>query len=278
MKFFRTVVMLFLAIGVSQTSHAQFFKKLKKKVENAVEQTVINKTSEKAAKETEKAMDKAFDMDFGNMYPNGSMGSMENIPAKYDFEWVYELELESPNYKKNEGELFITYFLKEGAPYWAAEFNSGAAENMMMVYDAPTNQMIMLLDQKGEKMAVATELPDLETAQENEMQDYKMTKISGKTILGKDCEGYKMENDEYEFTMYVTFDTKISFSDIYGKNQQIPKNFDASWLKKGDNEGLLMEMQMIDKSKQKNNMNMKCVRLEKNNFSINTTAYKSLGQ
>lgn len=281
MKTIKILLTILIIAGMSTEANAQFFKKLQKKVENAIEKTVIKKTSDKAADETGKAMDKMFDMDFGENSPmmtGGMLGSLEDIPASYDFEWIYRLEMESEQLKKSDNAMHITYYLKKDVPYWGAKFEMGQNQSMLMVYDAPTDQMVMFMDQQGKKIAMATKMPEINPEENKEIEEYTITKIAGKEILGYSCDGFKMENDQYEFISYVTFETEVGFGDIYGKNKYMPKNFDPSWLKKGDNEGLMLEMQMVDKNKPKNNMSMKCVNLEEMPFSINTKNYNSFGE
>lgn len=281
MKTIKLLIMILFVAGISNNANAQFFKKLKKKVEKAVENTVINKTSDKAADKTGKAMEKMFDMDFGKDSPimgGGNMGSMEDIAASYDFEWIYKLEMESDQFKKSDSSVNITYYLKKDAPYWGAKFEMAQDQGMLMVYDAPTDQMVMLMDQKGQKIAMVTKMPQIDPMEEKEIEDYTISKIAGKEILGYSCDGFKMVNDDYEIIFYVTFETEVGFGDIYGKNKYMPKGFEPSWLKKGDISGLMLEMQMVDKNKSKNNMTMTCVTLEEQSFSIDTSDYKSFGK
>ncbi len=281
MKTIKILLLMLFIVGMSNDANAQFFKKMKKKIQNAVENTVLKKTSDKAADETGKAIDKMFDIDFGENSPmmtGGLMGSMEDIPASYEFDWIYKLEMESKQVKMSDSALYITYYLKKDVPYWGAKFEMGQNQNMLIVYDAPTDQIIMFMDQKGKKVAMANKMPNIDSKENKESEDFSITKISGKEILGYSCDGFKMENDEYEFISYVTFETEVGLGDIYGKSKYMPKNFDSSWLKKGDNDGLMLEMQMVDKNKPKNNMTMKCVNLEEQPFSINTTNYKGFAE
>lgn len=304
MKTIRILCFLLLTISMTNSANAQFFKKLKKRVENAAEDAVLNKAEQKTREKTEETIDTLLtgnvgkknqenpdgsntntaelpNIGFGEQngrFPGGMMGSVENLPATYEFEWAYTLEMEGKQFKsKNEG-ISITYYFKEAAPYWGAVYETGAQQGMTMVYNGPSDQMLMFMDQNGSKMVMTTKMPKIDINDNEEVEEYTMKKIGSKNILGYDCDGFEMENSDYVFTMYLTFDTTVSFSDIYGKSQHVPQGFDPNWLKKGDQEGLMMEMEMVDKAKPKNNMTMRCTNLEKTSFAINTGDYKSFGK
>ncbi|WGK63882.1 DUF4412 domain-containing protein [Croceiramulus getboli] len=277
MKNYRLFLMFLLLLGFANPVQAQFWKKLKKKVEDKVEETVVRKTSEKAEETTAESMDKIFNMEFPK---NGedvdfTPGNTKDLPEQYTFSWAYGLQMESKQFKGNA--LDLTYYLKPEATYWGAIYESGVQQGMTMIYDGPTEQMVMLMDQEGQKMLVATKMPKFEVGDNQEIEDYTMTKIAGKEILGYACDGYVLENDDYHFTMYVTFDTPISFSDIYGTSKQLPKGFDPAWLKQGDQEGLMMEMEMVDKNKKKNNVTMRCTQLEQLEYTIELSEYQRFG-
>lgn len=61
MKNIKIVLVLLIALGTGQTSHAQFFKKLGDRVENAAENAVIRKSEQKVNRETSKVMDTILD-------------------------------------------------------------------------------------------------------------------------------------------------------------------------------------------------------------------------
>jgi hypothetical protein len=280
------IFIILLAFGLfSQTCNAQFFKKLKKRVENSVENTIQRKTADKASKETGKAMDQVLEPDAsGNQdsktstIPFALGGSTANLPETYTFQWVYRLKMET---QKERDNMEIEYYLKEDAPYWGAQFygkGQQEAMNMVMVYDGQTETTAMFMDQNGQKIVTTTKLPKqiADGAMEDmEGGEYTITKIGGKTVLGYPCDGFIMENDRYKTTVYVTFDAEVSFADIYGKSDKLPKNFNPEWLRKDGKDGLMMEMHMKDKKASKNDVSMNCIKLQKQPFSIITGEYQS---
>lgn len=256
---------------------AQFFKKLKKKAEQAAEATILNRAQSIAAKQTEKAMDKVFEMQFGKEGYSGVAEKVDanELPEKYGFEWRYKMKFETAQSKE---QMDVTYFLKKDQPYWGAQFYQGM--DMFMVFDNELSLIAMFVETEGEKFVTISKTPE-EIAEDEkngtmDYSDFKTTELPGKQILGYYCKGVTMENDKMKLTMYITFETEVSFSDVYGKNDQMPKNFDINWLKEGDNEGIVMEMIMEDKKKKKNNMKMRCVTLEKSPYSIKKSDYESL--
>ncbi|MBO0330434.1 DUF4412 domain-containing protein [[Muricauda] lutisoli] len=275
----KVIYSILIVLFVAQGANAQFFKKLKKKVSDRVERTVTDKVADKAAQKASKAMDKMLDPEFNKNSPvpiGGEMGNMDDVPDEYQFEWVYKMKIDAA---RSKSEMDIAYYLKKDAPYWGAKMNQGM--DMFMIYDMSKLLTVIFMDNDGNKFASVTKIPDdinvEEMNEDMDISNYTMTEIAGKTVLGYDCKGYVMENDKYKFTLYNTFDTEVSFIDIYGKSNQMPKGFQVDWLKEGDNEGLVMEMIMEDKENDKNNMTMTCVQLEEQPFSIKKADYSTFG-
>jgi hypothetical protein len=282
MKTIRTLVTLSFLLLIGIPGQAQIFKKLKEKVSRAVEEEVTNKVADKAAREAGDAMDLILTPDFGENSPvpmGISKGDMDEVPETYSFDWAYRLKMEMP---KSKDDMEIEYRLKEDGAYWGAQFDHKDMQKgmkMFMVYDHDINQTVMFMESDDMKMATATKLDTSEIIEETGDQDgldtYTMTRIEGKTILGYDCDGFVMENDDNVITMYMTFDVDVSFGDIYDQNQKLPENFDPDWLKNGDKQGLVMEMDFKDKKDKKNQMKMTCIRLEEEPFSISKSAYQT---
>lgn len=260
------------------TAPAQFFKKLKEEVKDATEDAIVQTTADKVAEKTAKSLDKLFEVEFGKNAPqpaSDQAGSLENLPATYDFEWIYRVEMESRQLKKQDG-MVMTYYFKEDANYWGSEYSMSDQQQMFMVYDGPSDQMIMFMNQQGQKMAMAMKFPDI-PADDTAMEEYTITEIEGKEILGYACRGFRFENSEYEFTSWVTWEAPISFTGIYDKSQHMPEGFDEEWLMEDGRTGMVMEMHMTDKNKSKNNLSMRCVELARSPRVLNTSEYPSMG-
>lgn len=263
-----------LLIGV--TAHGQFLKKLGKRVEKAAERTVLNKTEQEASKKTDQALDKVFDMDFGAMGMGGKQVDPSTLPSSYTFDWRYTLKM-----AHKEGDINMHYFLSEkgGAFGSKPEMQQGATPmgNMLMVMDPTLSTTTILMDNGGKKTGTVMANPDIAEAvsQENDMDGYEFKEIGTKEILGYTCQGFQMESEDAKTTMYVAFDTPVSFDNMYSGNnaKQLPKGFDPKWLERIGDKSLMMEIDFQNKKKPKHSAKMTCVALEKEPMIINISEY-----
>ncbi|QLE01277.1 DUF4412 domain-containing protein [Galbibacter sp. BG1] len=276
-RFWGCVGIIFLMLPTSTS--AQFWKKLQKKVEEKVEQKVIEKTSDKAAETTDSALEKVLNPSIFNVDSTGvgfGMQSSEGLPEIYEFDWVYEMEMQT---QKAGEQITMDYFLKHEATYWGMKMEQNSMP-MFMVYDMQNDATVMFMEQNGNKQMMVTKMGGIvgSIAEESEgMEGYSLKEIGSKTILGYDCQGYVAENEEYTITMYVTFSAPVSFTDMFSNTKKIPAGFNQKWMHQNGKDGLLMEMEMIDKKKGKNNLLMKCTALEKKSFQIAKANYKNFG-
>lgn len=193
------------------------------------------------------------------------------IPQVYDFEWSYVMKMET-----RQGDMILNYYLKKDAPYFGMKLPEN---DMYMVLDRSRNLNIMYMRSEGHNMVMATKmpktLPDEIVSENAESDEFSFKKIANKTILGYDCEGYQGENSDMVFTFYLTTEPDISFGEMYKSDQtKLPKGFDPKWIK--DGMGIMMHMTMEGKKNTRDNATMTCIALEKKNFSLNKSDYKSL--
>ena len=276
-KLLKPVAALLMLAFIGSPAQAQFLKNLKKTVERRVEQTVTDKMAKQAAAEAGKTKDQIMEGQLGgnSPFPIGmEQVSLEEVPDSYDFQWAYELNIETEG--QPEG-VTMTYYLKEGASYWGARLDQGVS--LFMVFDVGSMLTVMFMDNEGEKFMTATKISEqlLEGEQYEAYEGYELREIAGKQILGYDCKGYEMEDDQYKFTVYTTFETDVSLSDMYKKSEHFPRNFDMAWIREGDRTGMLMELNMQDKTGKNDTARMVCTRLEKEPYSVSKADYKGLG-
>lgn len=270
---FSLLVLLLLCNSVQ----AQFLKNLKKKVEQRVEQTVTDKIAEKAAQEAGKTLDNLMEGQMGknSPFPMGTeQVSMDEVPGSYDFEWAYELNIETD---QMDGPVGMTYYLKAGAPYWGARMDQEAV-SIFMVFDVQAMLTVIFMQNGDDNFVSATKIPE-EAMQGEEFdasEGYELREIPGKEILGYVCKGYEMEDEQYKFTVYTTFETEVSLTDMYKKSEHFPKGFDMEWIREGEKTGMLMEMNMEDKSGKNETTRMLCTSLEKEVYSVKKGDYTSL--
>lgn len=264
----RFILSITIMAFLCQASHAQFLKKLKQKAEQAVEDVVVRKTADKAAQMAEKNMDKIFNVDF-----KGEQVDPSILPESYDFEWKYTLRMEH-----KQGDMNMTYYLKQEAKYFASQpelEGHSVTNNMVMVFDQKLDIMAMFMDTKSGKSGhlISNQSSDADVDTMN-IDDYTFTEIGAKTILGYECQGFQIENEELKMTMYLALEAPISFNQVYGSHMKTtPKGFNSKWLEKAER-SIVMEMEINNKKKKKYNAKMTCIALEKSQKTLVVSDYK----
>lgn len=271
-------ILLVIFTFFNQSVNAQFLKKLKQRVQEAAEETVIGKSEEKAAEKTGEGVDKILNINFNNIFNKKTTISNFDpsmLPESYDFEWKYNLQMQT-----KDGIINMIYYLKPEAKYFGVKpemEQASAMGDMFMVMDIEHNINIILMDMGDKKMANPMSLAndiDIENEDESLADKYSFEEIGSKEILGYECQGFRMENDEVEMIIYATMDAPVSFSQIYGVDtKNMPKGFNPKWLDKIEN-SLVMEMEYTDKNKKKNTAKMTCVALNEKSISINISDYE----
>ena len=200
-----------------------------------------------------------------------------DLPQSYDFDWQLETEMVLNTRKKEV--MDMTFLIKEGATYQAtqiAQKESRDMGNSTMLFDSNLNTMVMFMEAQGQKLMKIHPIP--EPTQSNSKIDYKITELASKTILGFSCKGIQLEDDKYIFKVYhatnapVTLSNFLSFSG--NKNMELP-DIDPKILSQFSN-GLILEMEMIDKKKSKNNVTITAKALKNDPISIMKSEYKTM--
>lgn len=267
------VVLAFLFIGTG--AQAQFWKKLKKRAEQAAEETVMRKAEEKAAQETEKAFDKVYDMDFGKQ----SKVDPAILRNTYEYNWKYTMQMQ---HKK--GVMNMNYFLREGGTDFGSSFEMDQGTELMngmfIIMDETAGVTAILMERNGKKFGQVLKSPTddiIDMAEEqNQINDYEFKEIGTKEILGYECQGFQMENEDVTMTLYLAMNTPVSFNQLAaGQNaKRLPKGFDPKWLDKIGDNSLMMEMDVVNKKKPKHSAKMVCVSLEEESKYIDMSEYE----
>ncbi|WP_400075267.1 DUF4412 domain-containing protein [Winogradskyella sp. R77965] len=261
-------------ILASQLSYGQIWKKLKKKAEKAVEEVVVRKTADKAAEMAGKGMDKIFDINL-----NGAQADPSILPENYEFEWKYTLQM-----IHKQGTMNMNYYLKPDAKYFGSQAElegNPMANGIFMVFDEELDIMAIFMDTKNGKGKAGQILKnssgDIEELSEEDaaiLDDYTFTELDTKTILGYECQGYQMENDELKMTMYFATDSPVSFNQVYGNHiKNVPEGFDPKWMEKAEN-SIIMEMDIENKKRKKHSAKMVCVALEESPKTLVVSEYE----
>jgi hypothetical protein len=134
----------------------------------------------------------------------------------------------------------------------------------------------MFMQGNGQKMLQIFPIPEIKDS--NDKIDFTVTQLASKTILGYTCKGLQMENDKYIINVYHAVGTPISLSNFLSfsgaKNMNLPE-IDPR-IAEQFSDGLIMEMQMIDKKKSKNNMTIIANSLDKVPSSLKKEEYQNM--
>ena len=210
-KFFTGV--LLISFSMNAVAEAQIWKKIKDKTKSKVENRVSDKISERVADAVVDKVDLQFKSE-NNPYGGSERTSKpENLPSDYSFDWKFKMKISNA---EMEDDLFFDYYLTSGGNYVGYEIPE--AEGMFMVMDGDLGSMISFVEQEGNKMAITYSLPDeVETYDDSEMdnEEFVITDLPSKTILGYEAQGKQIENNESTVIMYYTNEIDMSFSGMF---------------------------------------------------------------
>ncbi len=285
MKNFKTVALSLIFLFSINSVEAQFFKKLQKKAEEKIAREAERRAQRRVDKKIDKVFDTAEDGVDGKIKTKKKKQTKNvNLPASYNFEWEYALKMESKETrKKGMDGMKIIYYLNPNSTAFGSKFEMGGKSKMMgnmftiMDFDSGVNIMLTETDEgKFIQQIPSFSNEDIdEVAQEQNVKDYTIVKTDTKTILGYQCQGFKITSKDGIIKMYIAKNAPVSFNNTMSRNSKFkPKGFNTAWLKEFKNE-LMMEMDFKSSKKQKHDMKMTCVSLERKPLHINLSEYKS---
>ena len=113
----------------------------------------------------------------------------------------------------------------------------------------------------------------------NLSENYNISELPAKTIIGYKCEGLQLEDDRYILKVYHTTEANIKLSNFLSFGNQNQKmdlpDIDPKVSEQFSN-GLILQMDIIDKKKAKNNVNIIAKSLKKEEVSIKKSDYKTM--
>ncbi len=266
----KQLFLILLMVGISGTAQAQFLNKLKKAIVDKTSDAIINTASDKvagkAADKTAKIVDGAFDVSSieGLVGPLGNMKDVSSLPASYQFDQKYTLEI------KAEGNTMqMDYYLSKAKPYFGASMNMEGASDVFLIFDEPNNALVTVMGDHSMAMNMDVDV-DFDD-DEFDLSDYNISKLPNKTFLGYDCEGMLMENSESKMIVYFAPNIDNAFADIARMNKKgMPKGLEKyPNLMKG---GLMMYMEVTDKTAKKKkagNAILECIAYEPASKKVN---------
>jgi len=300
MKFIKIFLTVFFAIAICGTSNAQFFKKLKKTAEKAVERTVLNKTDREVSKETDKTIDGVIKGDGKNNKEETKSkeltkeqkekaekramslfgGGMEGVPDTYKFQYVMDMKMTS----RQNDDMTLQYYIQPNASYFGNAMPDSKTKSVI-VYDLENQAMVTFMDNNGQKMAMKMRIPLEEKMQKmiektqngenNATNTVDVTPLPSKTILGYNCKGYLVKQDEGTSKIYITDEAPVSFVGMFANMKKMQKNMNTSAIPFGKN-SLMMEMDYTSNKRKRDNIHMVCTALKEQPFSINKADYSGM--
>ena len=267
-------VLFFIALTVcfSGTSNAQFFKKLAKKVEESAEKVVERKVEEKTERETEKAFDSTFNKKRKKKKRNSKPGLSQVAPAEsYAFNHKVEMEINS-----GKEAMLVDYYLTDSGNFFGTSIQNEKVKNdFMTVFDVDREAMFTFMENDGQKMRMGIEFKTDDSTTEEPTFSITATGNS-KTILGYNCQEYKITGKDMTATVWVTKEVDIRFPSTFYNTKQNQNN-NQEWM--NDLDGWAMEMVMIETSRRKpQTITMKCLSIGESNLKIKSNTYQNIGR
>lgn len=204
--------------------------------------------------------------------------SINDLPESYDFDWKYNTKMVMSS--KKQQEINMVFLIKEGANYQATQMTSPDIKDMgntTMLFDNNLKTMVMFIEANGSNFLQLYPIPDVSNASDLK-NDYTITQLPSKSILGYDSKGLQMEDDRYIIQLYHATGTPITLSNFLNfgntKASKLP-DIDPRIAKQFNN-GLIMEMHLTDKKKSKNSVSIIAQSLNKTATTIQKSDYKSM--
>lgn len=275
-----TSVFILIVLGCLQPIEAQFWKKLGKRVEKAAKETVIRKVEDKAVDKTEQTMDTILNADKKvkrkRKNKKGVLSSTTISPSHYyNFTHTYVMQMED-----KKGAVDFEYLLIDGGNYLGIKMPMNGQE-MITIMDIQKQTAFMLMKNGNQKMLMTMGLNFEDVANEaNQEYDVQVNKTNHtKDILGYSCTEYKVKGEGFKGSVWITQDADITFPKSFYKMKdkrfKKTQSMNQSWI--ANMNGLTMEMDIIDTSKKKEkHIKMKCILLERQDFSVDTSGYKKM--
>ncbi len=213
------------------------------------------------------------------LLPGTKTGAQEDV---YTFDYIYKMEIETPRGRKT----VIDYYLPSSGGY----FCSVSAGGIMIVYDNQHNRMYTYMGENDNRIMTSLPFSLKSMVQEfNDTEDPRVYKANGYgSLLGYDCELFKMTSDNLTSEVWVTKDLKDGidgaegtfaenagaafFGYILGRSNTInDDSLEAMY------SGLPLKIRVNKKrSRREKITTWRCIKFEKEKFKIITADYQRL--
>ncbi|MCX2744768.1 DUF4412 domain-containing protein [Mangrovivirga sp. M17] len=201
---------------------------------------------------------------------------------EFEFDGHITYDMTYIDKKGREQSFPYTIYFNEGKELFGIKMimnDKNTSGETIIIYDKSDKKMHMLMDNEGEKTAMAMPFnpQQLENAAENmEPEDFTFEKTGNtKEILGYTCHEYKFESDDASGTSWITEEADVSSSQIAGLLGMGNKGKNKNPLMGAYPEGIMMESEGETKKGEKYKMVVTELNTD-NPVTISTEGYKSM--
>ena len=205
-RLLKILILSFLLIGLSETSQAQFWKKLKQKAQEKISKTedkIINKIDENTDKQIDDTL-------------NGTkQETLKEIPNTFSFDKSLEIEITS----NNTDAVKMEFLFGNRNDVYAISINEDQMGNQGTMYNVITpTSATLFMNMSGMKIKKSIPLDQFSDTNyaDNISQNKDSLQKTGatKTILGYNCEEYKYVNEKGYVAIWVTKDFPVETANI----------------------------------------------------------------
>ncbi|MCH2197216.1 MAG: DUF4412 domain-containing protein [Flavobacteriales bacterium] len=205
----------------------------------------------------------------------GGFFSKVDMEESYSFDHMVKMDMTITD-KKETQTVRSTMFVNDENGEFAMKTKMEDV-NSTMIFDVARNQMIILTDMEGQKLAMSMDYDPAAyaTAEEDDesydMGEFKKTGRT-KTILGYTCHEYVFESEESSGNCWVNEEDDLQiYKGLMAMSSQDKKKQENA-LPEGYPQGMIMEMDVVDEDG--NETHMEVVEIKRDmNHTISTEGY-----
>lgn len=297
------VLSLITIFVFTSTADAQIMNRIKKRAQDRVVQKVEEKIENKINQTADRMVDNTWNSIFGeNPEKTGNSGSRTfpfklnsdvTTESEYSFDIVSTMEIISTDEKgKTSDPMIMKMHFNENDSYTGTAFISEESRNneageVFLVYDFKNEAMVMLMNSEDGKFSFAydwLQAAETETVDDLEKDTENLDtnsdayvgyeRIGNRTILGYECEGYRLVEENSVMEVWVTNDENFGFENVFNANsnsKQLRGNVSDNYPK-----GMILELNNKNKSNSES-MTMRMTNIQKNaNINYLMSEYPNL--
>lgn len=229
-----TVLLIIFSTTLSQ---AQLINRIKNTAQRAATKAVERKVEKEVEKAVERQIERSWTNIFGEQtdaegnpidFSKIMMGMNMDVAIEdqYEFKGLAILEMSGTDSKgKPIDPILIHSYMGKEEAHTAIKMDNQQSEDMIMIFDQKNNATIILMDDRGEKSAIAYAIDwgaiytteEIPTESKHSEADFRKTGNT-KTILGHLCEEYEMDDEEGKGNFWITKEDIGSAAGFWGNS------------------------------------------------------------